>query len=85
MTFEGGEAGAGAPTGGRARVPIALNGEERRVAAGLALDALVRSLGLDPQAVMVERNREIVERADLARTRVEGGDRIEVVQFVGGG
>ncbi len=63
---------------------IQLNGEDREVAATTIL-TLVRELGLDVRKVAVERNLEIVPRSLHAATPVAEGDRIEVVQFVGGG
>jgi sulfur carrier protein len=35
--------------------------------------------------VAVERNREIVPKSMYRATRLAEGDRIEIVQFVGGG
>lgn len=66
-------------------ITIFVNGRERLVPRGQTLEAFVRSLDLDPRAVVVERNREIVRRGALAETALEEGDRVEVVHFVGGG
>ena len=63
---------------------IQVNGELREVAAATVL-ALVEELGLDVRKVAVERNLEIVPRSLPAATPIAEGDRIEVVQFVGGG
>jgi thiamine biosynthesis protein ThiS len=63
---------------------IQVNGEERSVAAGTIL-ALVEELGLDVRKVAVERNLEIVPRSLHGSTALAEGDRIELVQFVGGG
>lgn len=63
---------------------IEVNGEHREVAAATIL-ALVEELGLDVRKVAVERNLEIVPRSLHAGTPIAEGDRIEVVQFVGGG
>ncbi|HWQ86137.1 sulfur carrier protein ThiS [Brevundimonas sp.] len=63
---------------------IEVNGEHREVAAATIL-ALVEELGLDVRKVAVERNLEIVPRSLHAGTSIAEGDRIEVVQFVGGG
>src|SRR3546814_5994652 len=60
-------------------------GERRRVAAGLSLAGLATELGLEPEKVAVERNREIVPRSTLAEVGIEHGDEIEIVHFVGGG
>ena len=63
---------------------IQVNGELREVRAATVL-ALVEELGLDVRKVAVERNLEIVPRSLHATTAIADGDRIEVVQFVGGG
>ena len=63
---------------------IQVNGEPREVAATTVL-ALVEELGLDVRKVAVERNLEIVPRSLHASTALEDGDRLEIVQFVGGG
>ena len=64
---------------------IFLNGESRDVAAGTSVEALVLSLSDDPRGIAIERNLEIVPKAEHANTLLEDGDRLEVVQFVGGG
>jgi thiamine biosynthesis protein ThiS len=64
---------------------IELNGEQRTVPGPMTLAGLLDHLGLDPRAVVVERNREIVRRPQLAATPVADGDAIELVHFVGGG
>lgn len=63
---------------------IEVNGEPREVVATTVL-ALVEELGLDARKVAVERNLEIVPKSLHAATLIAEGDRIEVVQFVGGG
>ena len=64
---------------------IRVNGEHRRVRAGLSLSELALELGLEPTKVAVERNLEIVPRSTLDQVRVEDGDELEIVTFVGGG
>ena len=64
---------------------VTLNGEPRRLAASATLDALLAELGLDPRGVVVELNRRIVRRPELAGTALQDGDAIELVHFVGGG
>ena len=66
-------------------VGIRVNGEHRRVSAGICLAEMVQGLGLDPVRVAVERNLEIVPRSSLGEVRVEDGDQYEIVHFVGGG
>lgn len=64
---------------------IELNGERRVVPGPMTLAGLLDHLGLDPRAVVVERNRAIVRRPHLASTPLAEGDAIELVHFVGGG
>ena len=66
-------------------ISIRVNGEHRRVANDLTIAALALELGLEPTRVAVERNLEIVPRSTIAGVRVEDGDEIEIVHFVGGG
>jgi len=66
-------------------VEIVVNGEPRMVAAGATLLELLQTWSLDPRGVVVEHNRKIVRRPSLGGVRVEPGDKIELVQFVGGG
>jgi thiazole synthase len=64
---------------------ISVNGQHRRVAAGISVADLALELGLEPTRVAVERNLEIVPRATLGDVKVEDGDDYEIVTFVGGG
>ena len=63
---------------------IQVNGDERDMTATTIL-ALVEELGFDVRKVAVERNLAIVPKSLHASTPLEDGDRIELVQFVGGG
>ena len=64
---------------------LTINGERRDVADASTVEELLVVLQLDPRAVVVERNREIVRRPAVAATPVAAGDVIEIVHFVGGG
>ena len=64
---------------------VTVNGAKREVPEGLTVRGLVEHLGLTEGPVAVEVNRAIVPRAHHADHRVEGGDVIEIVHFVGGG
>ncbi|KQT32959.1 thiazole synthase [Sphingomonas sp. Leaf412] len=64
---------------------ITVNGEHKRVTAGLTIAALAESLGLVPEKLAVERNLEVVPRSTLGSVMVEDGDELEIVHFVGGG
>ena len=64
---------------------IEVNGEGREVDEGTTVGALVGLLGLAPERLAVELNREVVRRALWGETTLREGDKIEVVHFVGGG
>jgi sulfur carrier protein len=64
---------------------IHLNGEARPIVVGQTVSDLLRELGLDSRQVAVERNREIVPRAEHPSAVLADGDQLEVVTFVGGG
>lgn len=63
---------------------LTINGESR-VSAAETLSALVEQLGMKPDRVAVELNREIVRRDAWSQTRLKDGDQLEIVHFVGGG
>jgi sulfur carrier protein len=64
---------------------IVINGQARLVNEGTTVATLISELGLAGRPVAVERNREVVPRAQHASTVLAAGDRLEVVTFVGGG
>jgi thiamine biosynthesis protein ThiS len=66
-------------------IDVIINGEPRTIAPGVTLLELLAELALDPRAVVVEHNRQIVRRPALGDVRVAPGDAIELVHFVGGG
>ena len=64
---------------------VVINGEHKRVKPGASLLDVLGQLELDPRAVVVEHNRWIVRRPALGDVKVNEGDAIELVHFVGGG
>lgn len=51
----------------------------------MSVAGLVERLGFDARKVAIERNLEIVPRSAYAVTELDDGDRLEIVNFVGGG
>lgn len=66
-------------------ITVTVNGDVRDMPQGLTLSTLLEVLGLDPRKVAVERNLEIAARSAYGEIEVKNGDRLEIVQFVGGG
>ncbi|MFF5702737.1 sulfur carrier protein ThiS [Streptomyces sp. NPDC012794] len=64
---------------------ISVNGEPREVAAGTTLDAVVATLTTAPSGVAAALNETVVPRGQWRATRVDEGDRIEILTAVQGG
>jgi sulfur carrier protein len=64
---------------------LTVNGETHEAPEGTTVRGLVLRLGLDQGPVAVERNREVVPRAEHESTLLAEHDVIEIVHFVGGG
>lgn len=64
---------------------IVVNGEARELEPGTRLLDLLASLSLDSRAVAVEKNGEVLRRAQLSEVELQPGDRLEIVRFVQGG
>jgi sulfur carrier protein len=66
-------------------IQIVVNGEPREVPDGIGVSELLLHLGLPAGRVAIERNLEILPRAQWVVTAVKPGDRYEIVHLVGGG
>ena len=66
-------------------IQIKINGEDRQFGAPMSVSALLASLELEPVTIAIERNLEIVPRSRYSSVMLADGDRVEIVQFIGGG
>ncbi len=66
-------------------IEIRVNGSALRLPEGASVSALLERLKIATPRVAVERNREIVPKAEYASTSLATGDELEVVELVGGG
>ena len=64
---------------------ITMNGKDAEVADGLSLQALLDDKAISADSVVVELNKEIVPAEAFGETRLNDGDHLEVLRFVGGG
>ena len=64
---------------------IQLNGEPRPCTPGTTIADLVDAMALTGKRFAVERNQEIVPRAEHGSTALQAGDQVEIVQAIGGG
>lgn len=64
---------------------ISVNGEATTVPSGLTVRQLLVHLGIEPDRVAVELNRQIVRQPEWDSALVANAAEVEIVQFVGGG
>lgn len=64
---------------------VQINGQATALAAGTTVLDYLTQAGYRTALLAVEKNGEIVPRAQYGSTVLEDGDTVEVVQFVGGG
>jgi sulfur carrier protein len=66
-------------------ISVRINGDDREIPRGLSVRGLLEWLDLNPAIVVVELNREILDRNAYGATYVAADDALELVHFVGGG
>ena len=64
---------------------VHVNGSPRELPEDTTVDALLQALGCAPEGVAVAVNMVVVPRSQRAATTLRPGDRVEVIQAVGGG
>lgn len=68
-----------------AGMQLLVNGEPKTSAEPITVAEFIEQLGRKGDRVAVELNREILPRGRWKETQLRDGDRLEIVQFVGGG
>ena len=68
-----------------ATLSITVNGEPHRAPVGARVTELIAELGLAGRRVAVAIGREVVPRSEHALRRLRDGDRVEILEAVGGG
>jgi sulfur carrier protein len=64
---------------------IQLNGEPYTCDDDMTVETLLTALHLDPERVVVEHNRTLLERGESLARSLSAGDEVEIVTLVGGG
>ncbi len=64
---------------------IRVNGEPLEVRRSCTVEALLSVLNMHDRKVAVALNRGIVPRSSYSDVQLSGGDRIEILEAVGGG
>lgn len=68
-----------------ARVDLLVNGAPRTVCGGCTVEGLIGELGFEQRRVAIAVNRDVVPRSAFATHRLGPGDRVEILEAVGGG
>lgn len=68
-----------------ATITVQLNGVETTIPNGMTLGGLIDSKGIERRMIAIEYNTEILPRHAYDATILNDGDRLEIVQMVGGG
>jgi thiamine biosynthesis protein ThiS len=66
-------------------ISLRINGKTVELAEPTPLLAYLEQLGVNPRAVAVEHNGEIIERSGYESVTLRDGDKVEIVRMVGGG
>jgi sulfur carrier protein len=64
---------------------LLINGEPREIPTGSTVHGLVEALELDRRRIAVAVNRDVVPRSRYGRHELAAGDRVEILEAVGGG
>ena len=64
---------------------LQVNGTARGVPRGCTLAGLVEQLGLDTRRIAVAINRDVIPRSAFPTHPLTAGDRVEILEAIGGG
>jgi sulfur carrier protein len=70
---------------GHEALSVLVNGERRDVPTGATVETLLGLLGMRERRLAVALNRSVVPRSTYGRVALTAGDRIEILEAVGGG
>ena len=64
---------------------LIINGNETELSDNLSVSGLLKNLEIEPARVAVEVNLNIIKKNDFQNCVLKDGDKVEIVNFVGGG
>ena len=67
------------------KIKIKLNGKNKTIEDGYSLNELINDLNIPIKKVAIELNQEIIDKKKLKNIKIQNGDKIEIVHFIGGG
>jgi sulfur carrier protein len=66
-------------------ITIVLNGKKDELQESLLISEYLMKRNINPDHVVIEINREIIDKKDFYNIKIVEGDNIEILRFVGGG
>ena len=67
------------------KIKITLNGKQIQVITNLTLKSLITKLQIPLNKITIELNKKIINKKTISKIKLQKGDRIEIVHFIGGG
>ena len=67
------------------KIKIKINGKNKNIFKGYMLNELIYELKIPLNKVAIEINKEIVDKKKIKKIKLNSGDKIEIVHFIGGG
>ena len=67
------------------KIKIKLNGKVKIIVENSKIQTLIDDLGISVKKVAIELNHEILDKKKLYKIKLKKNDKIEIVQFIGGG
>lgn len=67
------------------KIKIILNGEEKILQHEMTISELIAQFELDCKKIAIEKDLEIINPDQFAKTVLTNGSRVEIVHFIGGG
>jgi len=64
---------------------LTINGEEKELANNLSLACIIKDLKIEDKVMAAALNMDIVKKNEWQTCKPKNGDKIELLQFVGGG
>ena len=67
------------------KIKIKVNGKNTNIDKNQALSKLLKKLKIPIKKVAIELNKEIIDKKNITKIKIQKNDKIEIVHFIGGG
>tara|TARA_Y100001978_G_scaffold1158_1_gene932 strand:+ start:96 stop:314 length:219 start_codon:yes stop_codon:yes gene_type:complete len=67
------------------KIKITVNGKQMQIIPKFSLKNLITKLKMPQDKIAIELNKKIVDKKRISKIKLNKGDKIEIVHFIGGG